>query len=355
MAGPLLPAAHSEAAGEIDTLLALHPKGFDLSLERITRLLARLGNPQDRLPPIIHIAGTNGKGSATAFTRAILEADGHAVHVHTSPHLVHWHERYRIGVKGGRGTLVEDAVLADAVRRVAAANDGQSITVFEILTAVTFLLFAEHPADVVVLEVGLGGRFDATNVITKPAVSVIMPISLDHQAFLGDRVELIAAEKAGIMKRGCPVVIGAQEDEGARAVLIEAAERLACPYTVYGQDFLAYEEFGRLIYQDEFGLSDLPLPACPGATNMPMPPPPSAPSRRPACSRAMRRSKRVLSPSSGPAACSGYRRGGSRAWHPSTRKSGSMAAIIPAQGRWWRRRWSEWKSATRARSSSSSA
>lgn len=264
MAGPLLPAAHSEAAGEIDTLLALHPKGFDLSLERITRLLAQLGNPQDRLPPIIHIAGTNGKGSATAFTRAILEADGHAVHVHTSPHLVHWHERYRIGVKGGRGTLVEDAVLADAVRRVAAANDGQSITVFEILTAVTFLLFAEHPADVVVLEVGLGGRFDATNVITKPAVSVIMPISLDHQAFLGDRVELIAAEKAGIMKRGCPVVIGAQEDEGARAVLIEAAERLACPYTVYGQDFLAYEEFGRLIYQDEFGLSDLPLPRLSG-------------------------------------------------------------------------------------------
>src|SRR5918994_1534264 len=123
---------------EIERLMALHPKGFDLSLDRITRLLDTLGNPQDRLPPIIHVAGTNGKGSVTAFSRAILEAAGHSVHVHTSPHLVNWHERYRIGKKGGRGTLVSDAVLADAVRRVAAANDGQKITVFEILTAVTF-------------------------------------------------------------------------------------------------------------------------------------------------------------------------------------------------------------------------
>lgn len=254
----------SEAAQEIEKLLALHPKGFDLSLDRITRLLAALGNPEQRLPPVIHVAGTNGKGSATAFCRAILEAAGLSVHVHTSPHLVNWHERYRLGVRGGKGALVSDPVLADAVRRVATANAGQNITVFEILSAVTFLLFAEHPADAAIIEVGLGGRYDATNVIARPACSIIMPISLDHQAYLGDRVELIAAEKAGIMKRGCPVVIGHQEEDGVREVLVETAERLGCPISVYGQDFMAHEEFGRLIYQDENGLSDLPLPRLPG-------------------------------------------------------------------------------------------
>eukprot|EP01035_Chromulina_nebulosa_P051683 gene51683-biopygen36524 len=144
-------------------------------------------------------------------------------------------------------------MFAEALRRVASANAGQQITVFEILTAVTFILFSEQPADVVILEVGLGGRFDATNVIEKPAVCVVQPISLDHQAYLGDRVELIASEKAGIMKRAIPVVIGHQEFAGARDVLISTAERLDCPVTVFGQDFLAYEEFGRLVYQDEFG------------------------------------------------------------------------------------------------------
>ena len=254
----------SEAAAEIEKLLGLHPKGFDLSLDRITRLLAALGDPHLKLPPVIHVAGTNGKGSVTAFCRSILEAAGLSVHVHTSPHLVNWHERYRLGVAGGRGRFVEDAVLADAVRRVAEANGGEKITVFEILTAVTFLLFSEHPADVAIIEVGLGGRFDATNVISRPAVSIVMPISLDHQAYLGDRVELIAAEKAGIMKRGAPVIIGFQSEEAARDVLIATAERLGCPYAVYGQDFLAHEEFGRLVYQDEFGLADLPLPRLPG-------------------------------------------------------------------------------------------
>lgn len=256
--------AASEAAAEIEKLLGLHPKGFDLSLDRITRLLAALGDPHLKLPPVIHVAGTNGKGSVTAFCRSILEAEGLSVHVHTSPHLVNWHERYRLGVAGGRGRFVEDAVLADAVRRVAAANGGEKITVFEILTAVTFLLFSEHPADVAIIEVGLGGRFDATNVIPRPAVSIIMPISLDHQAYLGDRVELIAAEKAGIMKRGTPVVIGFQTEDAARDVLIETAERLGCPHAVYGQDFMAHEEYGRLVYQDEFGLADLPLPRLPG-------------------------------------------------------------------------------------------
>ena len=254
----------SEAAAEIEKLLGLHPKGFDLSLDRITRLLSALGDPHLKLPPVIHVAGTNGKGSVTAFSRSILEAQGLSVHVHTSPHLVNWHERYRLGVKGGRGQLGEDAVLADAVRRVAEANGGQKITVFEILTAVTFVLFSEYPADVAIIEVGLGGRFDATNVMPRPAVCVIMPISLDHQAYLGDRVELIAAEKAGIMKRGCSVVIGQQEEEGVRDVLTSTAERLGCPMSVYGQDFMAHEEFGRLVYQDERGLSDLPLPKLPG-------------------------------------------------------------------------------------------
>ncbi|TIL61326.1 folylpolyglutamate synthase/dihydrofolate synthase family protein [Mesorhizobium sp.] len=248
---------------EIESLMSLHPKGFDLSLDRISRLLERLGNPQDHLPPVIHIAGTNGKGSCAAFSRALLEAAGHRVHVHTSPHLVNWHERYRLAADGG-GRLVEDEVFADAIARVAKANEGQKITVFEILTAVTFLLFSEHPADAVIIEVGLGGRFDATNVITEPAVSVIMPVSLDHESFLGDRVELIAAEKAGIIKSDCPVVIGAQESETALQVLIETAERLDCPAFVYGQDFLAFEENGRMVYQDEDGLMDLSPPRLPG-------------------------------------------------------------------------------------------
>ncbi|MCL6709616.1 bifunctional folylpolyglutamate synthase/dihydrofolate synthase [Pseudomonas sp. R2.Fl] len=256
--------AMSEAELEIERLMGLHPKGYDLSLTRITRLLETLGNPHHRLPPVIHVAGTNGKGSVSAFSRALLEAAGLSVHVHTSPHLVNWHERYRLGRKGAPGALVGDARLADTVRRVAEANAGQQITVFEILTAVAFLLFSEEPADAVIMEVGMGGRFDCTNVIDKPAVSIIMPISLDHQPYLGDRVELIAAEKAGIMKRGCPVVIGHQEFDAALDVLMATAERLSCPVSVYAQDYMAHEEFGRLIYQDEFGLLDLPLPRLPG-------------------------------------------------------------------------------------------
>lgn len=256
--------AQSEAERIIEKLLGLHPKGFDLSLDRITILLEKLGNPHKRLPPIIHVAGTNGKGSVTAFSRALLEAGGLGVHVHTSPHLVNWYERYRLGIRGEAGRYVEDAVLADALERVAAANGGQMITVFEILTAVTFVLFAEHPADAAIIEVGLGGRFDATNVITNPAVSIIMPISLDHQAYLGDSVELIAAEKAGIMKAESPVVIGHQEYDAALDVLVQTAERLKCPTAVYGQDYSAHEEFGRMVYQDEFSLVDAPLPRLPG-------------------------------------------------------------------------------------------
>ncbi len=253
----------SLAEREIAHLMKLHPKGFDLSLDRVTRLLERLGNPHLSLPPVIHIAGTNGKGSSAAFSRALLEAEGHTVHVHTSPHLVNWHERYRMAAPGG-GKLVADDVLADAISRVATANRGETITVFEILTAVTFLLFSEHPADAAIIEVGLGGRFDATNVVRGPAVSLIMPVSLDHEAFLGDRVELIAAEKAGIIKRGCPVVIGQQENQAALDAIAATAERLDSPVKIYGQDFMAYAENGRMIYQDDDGLMDLPPPRLPG-------------------------------------------------------------------------------------------
>ncbi len=253
----------SVASREIERLLGIFPRGFDLSLDRIRALLADLGNPQDRLPPVIHIAGTNGKGSATAFCRALLEASGLCVHVHTSPHLVDWHERYRLGKKGG-GELVNDAVLAEAVLRVERVNNGRTITVFELLTAVTFVLFSEHPADAVILEVGLGGRFDATNVIDRPAVSLIMPVALDHQAWLGDNVELIAAEKAGIIKRHCPVVLGEQREPAALDVLTTTAHRLGAPLFAYGQDYHAFAESGRLVYQDEFGLYDLPMPALPG-------------------------------------------------------------------------------------------
>lgn len=254
----------SEAEREIERLMALHPKGYDLSLDRIGRLLDRLGNPQDRLPPVIHIAGTNGKGSCGAFCRALLEADGKSVHVHTSPHLVRWHERFRLGRPDGKGRIVEDALLADAVRRVADANHGEQITVFEILTAVMFLLFSENPADVAIIEVGLGGRFDATNVIKEPAVSVIMPIGLDHEAYLGDRIELIAMEKAGIIKPRVPVVIGYQESDAAREVLVSTAERNGCPMAVYGQDFYSFEEHGRVVFQSEAGLMDLPMPKLTG-------------------------------------------------------------------------------------------
>lgn len=248
-----------QATRAIEGLMALHPKGFDLTLERVRRLLAGLGDPHEELPPTIHIAGTNGKGSCAAFCRALLEAGGHRTHVHTSPHLVRWHERFRIA-----GTLVDDAVLAEAVARVAAANGGAPITVFEILTAVMFVLFSQNEADAAVIEVGLGGRADATNVIERPAVSVIMPIGLDHQMHLGDTVELIAGEKAGIMKPGVPVVISTQPYPDARDVLVARAEAVGCPAWIYGEHFIAFEEHGRFVFQDTDGLLDLPLPALPG-------------------------------------------------------------------------------------------
>lgn len=256
--------APSLAEQEIDRLLGIFPRGFELSLDRIARLLDDLGRPQDAMPPVIHVAGTNGKGSATAFCRALIEEQGLSAHVHTSPHLVRWHERYRIGVPGGRGRLVSDEALLEAVLRAEKVNAGHPITVFELLTAVTFILFAENPADAAIIEVGLGGMYDATNVIESPAVSLIMPIALDHQTWLGQTIEEIALAKAGIIKRGAAAVFGKQEEGAALDVLVDRAERLGAPYVVYGQDYLAHEENGRLIYQDDNGLMDLPLPALPG-------------------------------------------------------------------------------------------
>ena len=254
-------AARADAA--IDALMALHPKGYDLSLDRIRVLLERLGNPQAAMPPVIHVAGTNGKGSTIAFARAVLEAAGLSVHVHTSPHLVRWHERYRLGRPNG-GKLVADEVLADAIEEVAAANGGEAITVFEILSAVMFLLFSRHPADVALVEVGLGGRFDATNVLETAAVSVITPIGMDHQMHLGDTLSAIAFEKAGILRTGVPAVVARQEPE-ALATLRARAKEVGAPLRVFGEDFHLDEEHGRLVYRDANGLLDLPRPALPGA------------------------------------------------------------------------------------------
>jgi dihydrofolate synthase / folylpolyglutamate synthase len=239
-------------------LLALHPKRIDLSLDRMWRALAALGNPQARLPPVIHVAGTNGKGSTIAFMRAILEAAGLRVHVYTSPHLVRFNERFRLGATG-EGRLASDAELADALAQTERANAGAPITVFEITTAAGFLLFAQHPADILLLEVGLGGRLDATNVIDRPLATVIAPVALDHAEFLGDTIAKVAAEKAGILKPEVPAIVAAQPRD-ARRVIERQAARLGAPLKVAGEDWTATEERGRLVYQDENGLLDLPPP-----------------------------------------------------------------------------------------------
>lgn len=246
----------------LERLLGLHPKEIDLSLGRLQRLLDALGNPETRLPPTIHIAGTNGKGSTTAFMRAILEASGKSVHVYTSPHLVRFHERIRLGQPGG-GKIVADDVLTEALAHAEDINDGEAITFFEISTAVALHLFANHPADVLLLEVGLGGRFDATNVIDKPVVSVITAISLDHERFLGDQLDGIALEKAGILKRGVPGVTSPQNDV-VRDVIEREAETVGASLMIGGQDWSSFEQHGRLVYQDEGGLLDLPLPKLTG-------------------------------------------------------------------------------------------
>jgi dihydrofolate synthase/folylpolyglutamate synthase len=239
-------------------LLALHPRRIDLSLDRMWRILGALGRPERHLPPVIHVAGTNGKGSSIAFMRAILEAAGKSAHVYTSPNLVHLNERFRLGRPGG-GVLVGDEELAETLAACERANGEHPITVFEIETAAALLMFSRHPADVVLLEVGLGGRLDATNVIERPLASVITPVSIDHVEYLGDTLEKIATEKAAILRRGVPAVI-ARQTEGPLAVLTARAEEVGAPLHVAGQQWVASEERGRLVYQDAGGLLDLPAP-----------------------------------------------------------------------------------------------
>lgn len=231
------------------------------SLQRIRRLLEDLGRPQDNLPPVIHIGGTNGKGSVAAFSQRLLETSDLSVHVHTSPHLIKWNERFRLGSKGDRGKLVADDVLVDVFCRVIHANKGHNITTFELSVAIAIVLFSEHPADVAIIEVGVGGRLDATNIIEKPAVSVISSISLDHERYLGDNVRLIAEEKAEIMKNGYPVLIGQQLYDEVRSILISKAKEKGCPYHIYGDHFSIFEKDDHLVYQKEFSQINLPKPS----------------------------------------------------------------------------------------------
>ena len=242
----------------LERMMTLHPKVIDLTLGRVERLLALLGNPERSLPPVIHIAGTNGKGSTQAMIRAGLEAGGDRVHAYTSPHLARFHERIRLA-----GELISEPALTALLDECVNANGPDEITFFEITTAAAFLAFARTPADWTLLEVGLGGRLDATNVVAHPRLTIITPVSLDHQAFLGDTVAAIAGEKAGIIKRGVPVIIGPQTEAGL--VVIEAkAKALAAPVLAYGQHWHVSEDRGRLVFQDETGLLDLPLPNLPG-------------------------------------------------------------------------------------------
>jgi dihydrofolate synthase / folylpolyglutamate synthase len=239
-------------------MMTLHPKVIDLTLGRVERLLAALGNPERSIPPVIHVAGTNGKGSTQAMIRAGLEAGGDHVHAYTSPHLARFHERIRLA-----GELISEDLLTRLLDECVTANGGEEITFFEITTCAAFLAFSRVPADWTLLEVGLGGRLDATNMIDRPRLTIITPVSLDHQAFLGDTVGAIAGEKAGIIKRGVPVIVGPQTDEGLQVIEAQAA-RLGAPVLAHGQHWHVSEDRGRLVYQDESGLLDLPLPNLPG-------------------------------------------------------------------------------------------
>ena len=241
----------------LERMMTLHPKVIDLTLDRVHRLLAALDHPERRLPPVIHIAGTNGKGSTQAMLRAGFESAGATVHAYTSPHLARFHERIRLA-----GDLISEAALTALLDECVLANGPDEITFFEITTCAAFLAFARTKADWTLLEVGLGGRLDATNVMS-PRLSIITPVSLDHQQYLGDTLPEIAFEKAGIIKRGVPVVVGPQEDEGLAVISAQAA-RMGAPILAYGQHWHVAQENGRLVFQDETGLLDLPLPNLPG-------------------------------------------------------------------------------------------
>jgi len=253
------PAANPQPLDQlIARLSALHPRQIDLSLDRMHRLLAALDHPERKLPPVIHVAGTNGKGSTVAYLRAILEAAGLRVHVFTSPYLVRLNECFRLGRNGG-GVLVDDDELRGTLEHCERANKGEPVTIFEVETAAAFCLFARHPADVVLLEVGLGGRLDSTNVIEAPLATVIAPVSMDHTEFLGDNLTAIAGEKAAIIKRNVPVVCAEQAGE-AMTVIEAQAKRMRAPLHAAGQQWHVGVERGRLVYQDERGLMDLAAP-----------------------------------------------------------------------------------------------
>lgn len=238
--------------------MRLHPAEIDLTLDRMHRLLAALGNPERQLPPVVHIAGTNGKGSVQAMLRAGLEGAGQRVHAYTSPHLVRFHERIRLA-----GTEISEQALCAVLEEVIEANAGKEITFFEATTAAAFVAMARAPADWCLLEVGLGGRLDATNVVEDPALCVITPVALDHQEFLGETLGEIAGEKAGILKRGVRAIVARQAEEAEEAIE-RAAARAGAPLLVEGQHWHGAAERGRLVVQDETGLVDLPLPVLSG-------------------------------------------------------------------------------------------
>jgi len=240
----------------LERLKGLHPKVIDLSLDRVHRLLAALGHPERRLPPVVHVAGTNGKGSTVAFLRAMLEAAGQRVHVYTSPHLVRFHERIRLA-----GSLIADDQLAALLEECEAANAGGPITFFEVTTVAAFLVFSRVPADVVLLETGLGGRLDATNVIDRPAVTAITRISYDHRQFLGESLLEIASEKAGIFKPGVPVVLADQPAADALKALTLRATAIGAPI----QPWTATPQPGGFRFESAKRQLDLPMPGLPGA------------------------------------------------------------------------------------------
>lgn len=242
----------------LERLLRLHPKKIDLSLGRVLTLLERLGAPHENLPPVVHVAGTNGKGSSIAFMRAMLEAAGYRVHVYTSPHLVRFNERIRLA-----GELIEEPALAALLEACETANRGDAITYFEITTAAAFRAFAETPADIVLLECGLGGRYDATTVVARPALTAITPVSMDHMQFLGDTLAEIAGEKAAIQKPDVVSVIGEQTDIPSRVIETEA-KAVGAPLYRMGREWRARRAAGRLIFEAAGGARSFPLPALPG-------------------------------------------------------------------------------------------
>jgi len=254
---PTSPGPTRSAGSDIvlERLNRLHPKIIDLGLDRVADLLERVGNPQDRLPPVVHVAGTNGKGSVIAYLRAMLEASSYRVHVYTSPHLVRFHERIRLA-----GELIDEERLVALLELCERANDRRNITFFEITTVAAFLAFAETPGDILLLETGLGGRLDATNMIARPLATILTPISMDHMQYLGDTLAKIAFEKAGIMKAGTPAIVGPQPRE-ALAVFEERAAKLDVPLLVAGRDYRCTPENGGMRFRDANRELHLPRPA----------------------------------------------------------------------------------------------